>query len=205
MSRNSDVSASLNAQIRGGTVKLKKVVIDQKKDEDIDWNVTWEFEGGHVNQSQLAQRLTVFTAAAGRDFRIRSFGFHIPSEGVSPPIPLQLADIISYSCLQPNDSHGAMKVLLSESRIPLHCYALHITPDLARKVWHPVAEMEALQRKRAKLANSGLKIGSKLKGIESQDCKTEQLNEVKKHVARLNRIAELLEMKERVSIEITET
>jgi len=170
------------------------------RDSDIEWNVEWTFEHGHPGMEQLASRLTVLHEAAAQEFRIRSFGFSPSAPGIVPVLPLQLADALAFSALQPEGSFGFLdKLSTLKSRDILCSYRLEMNPYLIQKAYWPLAEIEAKARKMKKLRSEGLSIASSVSSY-AQNVPEEKLVEVQRKIGKLNKIANLLGIDSRVNL-----
>ncbi|MEP7352086.1 MAG: hypothetical protein ABI824_02530 [Acidobacteriota bacterium] len=172
---------------------------DQLREDSIDWNVTWTFEHGHANSAQLASRLTVLNEAAGHEFRIQGFGFSSPAPGVIPEIPLQAADMLAYASIQPDDCLDAFSEIHADepSRI-MYNFSLPLSTRLVRKIWGPIAELEAHHRKVMKLAVKGLSIAD---GLGSRTHVYEdELPAMQRSIDKLNKVARLLKIEQRARI-----
>jgi hypothetical protein len=178
------------------------------KEDDIDFNVIWTFEHGHANSSQLAARLTMLHEVAGRDLRIQRFGFSPQSPGVVPEIPLQLADALAYATIQPHGSFKVLDLLARRPRGVLCRYELSMTPSMVHKVWSPIAEVEAKNRKFLRLARKGLAVIERQReSYGDEDVFTvdgDELIEIEKSVAKLNKIAKILDLGSTVAIKVSD-
>jgi hypothetical protein len=146
----------------------------------------------------------------GQEFRIREFGFSVAQEDVPPPIPLQMADILAYSCIQPNDCFGVMDELTSLDKrtaddILQPLCAIDLAPSLIKEIWHPIARIEATHRKQARLGRRALEVADRLSGTSSKPLGGEpELEMIRRSVAKLNSLAQTLKIDSRVSLIIHE-
>ena len=160
-------------------------------EEDIDLCVDWTFEQGHPNMGQLAQRLTVLHEAVGLEFRIRKFGFNIPSPGIAPDVPLQLADALTYAALQPYQSFKIIQHLRGDDDAAiLHFVEVPLSPPMIHESWDPIATVEAVERRRRRTLAKASSTAHLLREYENKaDVSDGELEEVRKAVVKLNRLA----------------